>query len=140
MDHRIKSGGDEGKSLLFDIMVEGSRASAGMIFPCAMREPCPRATMLHTMNFDLISPLPLAECIRRLRAATDSGFAIAGSKPVLGSVGDTSIRLRRRTYYRHSSQYWLSGQFVEEGGETSCIAPWACIRSCARSWNIESAP
>ncbi|MGB7040960.1 MAG: hypothetical protein WBD83_15375 [Xanthobacteraceae bacterium] len=69
------------------------------------------------MNFDLISPLPLAECIRRLRAATDSGFAIAGSKPVLGSVGDTSIRLGRRTYYRHSSQYWLSGQFVEEGGE-----------------------
>ena len=70
------------------------------------------------MTFDLISPLPLADCIRRLRAATDSAFAIAGSKPVLGAVGDTSIRLRRRTYYRHSSQYWLSGQFVEAGGQT----------------------
>ena len=70
------------------------------------------------MTFDLISPLPLADCIRRLRAATDSSFAIAGSKPVLGAVGDTSIRLRRRTYYRHSSQYWLSGQFIEAGGET----------------------
>ena len=70
------------------------------------------------MTFDLISPLPLAECIRRLRAATDSGFAIAGSKPVLGAVGDTSITLRRRSFYRHSAQYWLSGQFVETGGET----------------------
>jgi hypothetical protein len=26
MDHRIKSGGDEEKALLFDIMIEGSRA------------------------------------------------------------------------------------------------------------------
>ena len=70
------------------------------------------------MTFNLISPLPLAECIRRLRAATDSGWSIAGGKPALGFVGDASIRLRRRSYYRHSSQYWLSGQFVEEGGQT----------------------
>jgi hypothetical protein len=70
------------------------------------------------MTFDLVSPLPLAECIRRLRAAADTGFAISGKKPVLGYVGDTSIRLRRRTYYRHTAQCWLSGQFVEEGGQT----------------------
>jgi hypothetical protein len=70
------------------------------------------------MTFDLISPLPLAECIRRLRVATDRGFAIAGDKPVLGFVGETAIRLRRRNYYRHTSQCWLSGQLVEEGGHT----------------------
>jgi hypothetical protein len=70
------------------------------------------------MTFDLVSPLPIAECVSRLRAATDSGWAIAGSKPVLGSIGDGSMRLRRRSYYRHSSQYWLSGQFVEEDGQT----------------------
>jgi hypothetical protein len=70
------------------------------------------------MTFDLVSPLRLDECIRRLRAAVDTGFAIAGSKPVLGFVGDASIRLRRRSSYRHTSQCWLSGKFVEEGGQT----------------------
>jgi hypothetical protein len=70
------------------------------------------------MTFDLLSPLPLAECVRRLKAATDGAWAVAGSKPVLGSVGDKSLRLRQRTYYRHSSQCWLSGKFVEENGQT----------------------
>jgi hypothetical protein len=70
------------------------------------------------MTFDLVSPLPLAECIRRLRAATDSSFAIAGGKPVLGTVGETGIRLRRRSYYRHTSQCWLSGKFTEANGRT----------------------
>jgi hypothetical protein len=71
-----------------------------------------------TMTFDLVSPLPLAECILRLRAATDSRFAIAGRKPVLGTVRDTTIRLRRRRYYRHGAQCWLSGTFTEDGGRT----------------------
>jgi hypothetical protein len=70
------------------------------------------------MTFDLVSPLPLAECVRRLREATDSSFAIAGSKPVLGTVRETAVRLRRRSYYRQSSQCWLSGKFVEDGGLT----------------------
>jgi hypothetical protein len=70
------------------------------------------------MTFDLVSPLPLAECVCRLRAATDSSFAIAGSKPVLGTVRETGIRLRRRSYYRHGSQCWLSGKFTEENGGT----------------------
>jgi hypothetical protein len=70
------------------------------------------------MTFDLISPLPIAECIRRLRAATDSSFAMAGSKPVLGMVRETAIQLRRRSYYRHGSQCWLSGKFTEDRGRT----------------------
>ena len=70
------------------------------------------------MTFDLISPLPLRECVRRLRAATDSGLAMAGTRPVLGSVGDKSIRLRQRFYSRQSVQCWLSGKFVEENGQT----------------------
>jgi len=70
------------------------------------------------MTFDLISPLPQKECVRRLRAATDGGWAMSGTKPVLGAVGDTSIRLRKRNYYWHSSQCWLSGTFVEEDGQT----------------------
>jgi hypothetical protein len=70
------------------------------------------------MTFDLLSPLPLAECVRRLRGATDGMWAMAGSKPVLGSVGDTAVRLRKRSYYRHSSQIWLSGQFAQDNGQT----------------------
>jgi hypothetical protein len=70
------------------------------------------------MTFDLLSPLPLAECVRRLRAATDGMWAIAGSKPVLGAVNDKAVRLRLRTYYRHSSQVWLSGKFTQEDGQT----------------------
>jgi hypothetical protein len=70
------------------------------------------------MTFDLVSPLPLHECVRRLRAATDGGWAMAGQKSVLGAVGDNSIRLRRRSYYRHSAQCWLSGKFVEADGQT----------------------
>jgi hypothetical protein len=70
------------------------------------------------MTFDLLSPLPVAECVRRLRAATDGMWAIAGSKPVLGSVRDKAVRLRKRSYYRHSSQVWLSGKFAEENGQT----------------------
>jgi hypothetical protein len=69
------------------------------------------------MRFELVSPLPLAECVRRLRAATDGRWAIAGTKPVLGFVGDTSIRLRRRTEYRQGS-CWVAAEFAEEFGWT----------------------
>jgi hypothetical protein len=69
------------------------------------------------MRFELVSPLPLAECVRRLRAATDGRWAIAGNKPVLGFVGDKTVRLRRRTEYRQGS-CWVSGDFVEEFGWT----------------------
>jgi hypothetical protein len=70
------------------------------------------------MTFDLLSPLPVSECVRRLRATTDGMWAMAGSKPVLGSVGGKAVRLRKRNYYRHSSQVWLSGKFAEANGQT----------------------
>jgi hypothetical protein len=85
---------------------------------CAVQDRAFAGWSINTMTFDLVSPLPLAECIRRLRAATDSGFAMAGSKPVLGTVRNTAIRLRRRSHYRHGSQCWLSGKFTQEGGRT----------------------
>jgi hypothetical protein len=75
------------------------------------------------MRFDLVSPLPLRECVRRLRAATDGIWAIGGSKPVQGTVRDTSIRLRKRIDYRNSMQCWLSATCVEDNGRTrlSCV-------------------
>jgi hypothetical protein len=89
------------------------------------------------MTFDLLSPLPLAECLRRLREATDGMWAMAGSKPVLGSVGDTAVRLRKRTYYRHSSQVWLSGQFAQENGRTrfhGTVGLHPFVRTCLEYW------
>jgi hypothetical protein len=76
------------------------------------------------MRFELVSPLPLAECVRRLRAATDGRWAIGGSKPVLGFVGDKSVRLRWREELRQGSFWasegscWVSADFVEEFGWT----------------------
>lgn len=56
--------------------------------------------------------------MRRLRAATDGTWSMAGSKPVQGSVGETSICLRKRMYYRNAAQCWLSGKLVEDNGQT----------------------
>jgi hypothetical protein len=76
------------------------------------------------MRFEIVSPLPLAECVRRLRAATDGRWAVGGNKPVVGSVGDKSVRLRGRAEYRQGSFWafegscWVSGSFVEEFGWT----------------------
>jgi hypothetical protein len=69
------------------------------------------------MTFDLISPLPVRECVRRLRDATDRGWSVSGEKPVLGFVGDRSIRLRRRIWARNSPQCWLTAQLADEGAE-----------------------
>jgi len=89
------------------------------------------------MTLDLISPLPLRECVRRLRAATDGGWAMAGAKPVLGFVGDKSIRLRKRFYSRHSARCWLSGKFIEENGQTRLrctLGLHPFVRICLEYW------
>ena len=70
------------------------------------------------MTFDLVSPLPLNECVRRLRAATDGMWSIGGSKSVQGSVSETAIRLRKRILYRNSFQCWLSAKLAEDNGQT----------------------
>jgi hypothetical protein len=70
------------------------------------------------MAFDLISPLPLRECVRRLRAATDGAWSMRGTKPVQGTVRDTAVCLRKRMYNRNALQCWLSGKLTEENGHT----------------------
>ena len=70
------------------------------------------------MTFDLISPLPLNDCVRRLRLATDGMWSIGGNKPVQGSVSETAIRLRKRIFYRNSFQCWLSAKLAEDNGQT----------------------
>ena len=66
------------------------------------------------MTVDLISPLSVEECVQRLRFKTAEGW----SGSVVGSVGETSFRLRKRIGYRNSFQISLYGKIIAENGET----------------------
>jgi hypothetical protein len=66
------------------------------------------------MVFDLTSPLSREECVQRLRSKADPAWSGA----VIGSVGETSFRLRKRIYYRNSFQYSLSGKLIDDNGQT----------------------
>jgi hypothetical protein len=66
------------------------------------------------MAFDLISPLSREECVRRLRSKIDPAWG----GTVVGSVSETSFRLRKRIYYRNSFQYSLSGKLIDDNGQT----------------------
>jgi hypothetical protein len=66
------------------------------------------------MIFDLISPLPCEECVQRLRMKADPAW----SGSVVGSVGETSFRWRKRIGYRNSFQYSLSGKLINDNGQT----------------------
>jgi hypothetical protein len=73
-------------------------------------------TMLRK-SFDLVSPLARDECIRRLRANTDSSWAIFSNKPLSGFVEDTSFRICKRGRAK-SHRPPLSGELLDEGGGT----------------------
>lgn len=63
------------------------------------------------MVIDLISPLSREECVRRLSSKT--GTAWDGTA-VIGSVGETAFRLRKRISYRNSFQASLSGKLIDD--------------------------
>jgi hypothetical protein len=69
---------------------------------------------LPAMIVDLVSPLPRRECVSRLKMKTDPAWGGAGT--VVGSVRETSFRLRKRIYYRNSFQYSLSGELIDDHG------------------------
>jgi hypothetical protein len=73
-----------------------------------------KAGGLPPMAFDLISPLSREACVSRLRSKTDPAWSGA----VVGSIGETSFRLRKRIYYRNSFQYSLSGKLIDHNGQT----------------------
>jgi hypothetical protein len=80
---------------------------------------------LNPNRVKLVSPLTPAECVARLTAAVDlerafsPGAAWFGSKPVIGRVTETSLRLRKRTGYRNSFQNYLTATMRAEAGGTS---------------------
>ncbi|MPZ59287.1 MAG: hypothetical protein GEU91_22960 [Rhizobiales bacterium] len=69
-------------------------------------------------SFDLISPLPRDECVRRLGKETGSKWGIFHRAPVTGYVKKTSLLLRKNICYRNHFQLCLLGQFHEENGRT----------------------
>jgi hypothetical protein len=74
-------------------------------------------------DLDLLAPYPPLECAARLTAAIDvdrflSLSAAFGSKPVIGNVSDTSLRLRKRIRYRNGFQTHFSGTMRAEGRGT----------------------
>lgn len=83
---------------------------------------------MHTVDsnrIQLFSPLPPAECASRLAAAMDVErsplFSVAGlfgSKPVIGRVTETSLRLRKRIGYQNSFQSFLVATLRGEAGGT----------------------
>ena len=69
-------------------------------------------------SFDLISPLPRDECVRRLRALTGRAWIVFSGRPVIGYVGERSLRLSKRVWYHNSFQVCLFGDFLEENDQT----------------------
>ena len=67
------------------------------------------------MVLDLISPLPREECVGRLRSKVGTTWDGA---TVIGSVGESSFRFRKRIFYRNSFQASLSGKLLEDNGRT----------------------
>ncbi|MDQ7248515.1 hypothetical protein [Dongia sedimenti] len=68
----------------------------------------------------LTSPLPVAECLTRLRGTVQSEWAIFGHSPVVGRVGEKTFKLRKRlargTY--NSFQTYATGRLASNGAST----------------------
>ena len=67
---------------------------------------------------ELVSPLPLSECCSRLRAAMSPSVRLLIAGPVIGSVIGMRFWARKHIGYRNSFQTYLSGELIEEGGQT----------------------
>ena len=69
----------------------------------------------------LISPLPIDECVGRLRAAViGDGSAAFGQEGVIGKVGENSLRVRKglRMGMHNSFQTYLRATLESEGTST----------------------
>lgn len=76
-------------------------------------------------RIELLTPLRPAECAWRLTAVIDTEWSalfsfagLFGSRPVVGRVTESSLRLRKRIGYRNSFQNHLTATMRPEGGGT----------------------
>lgn len=77
---------------------------------------------VNSNRIQLLSPLTPAECVSRLAGVIDTErsaiFSLARSRPVVGRVTDSFLRLRRRIGYRNSFQSFLTATMRPEAGGT----------------------
>lgn len=66
-------------------------------------------------TIDLLSPFRPEECARRLRMVTDPRRRHRNNNPLIGTVTDAALRVRRRLAYRNSFQTFLFGTMEREG-------------------------
>ncbi len=77
-----------------------------------------RGLGLAGVEAELVSPLPLSECCSRLRAAMSPGVRSLLARSVIGDVNGTWLWARKHIGYRNSFQTYLSGDLIEENGQT----------------------
>jgi len=69
-------------------------------------------------TIDLLSPYRPEECARRLRTVTDPRRRARNNNPVIGTVTDARLRVRRRLAYRNSFQTFMFGTLERDGDGT----------------------
>ncbi len=70
------------------------------------------------MIVELLSPLPRAECLKRLQAAVASEFSVVTSLSVIGTIDGSNFRIRKTIYYRNSFQRSVRPLSDAAGGGT----------------------
>jgi len=80
---------------------------------------------MNSNRIELLTPLTPEECASRLMAVIDtersalfSFAALFGTRPVIGRVTDSSLRLRKRIGYRNSFQSFLTATMRREAEGT----------------------
>jgi hypothetical protein len=99
---------------------------------------------MNSGRINLLAPFGQAECVSRLTAAIDaeqsllsSIAALRGSKPVVGWVTESSMRLRKRIGYGNSFQSYLTATMRPEAGGTAIsgkIAMHPLVRAAMIVW------
>ena len=67
-----------------------------------------------SVNIDLLSPYQPEECARRLRMVTDPRRRFRGNNPLIGTIGDEALKLRRRIAYRNWFQTFMFATMERE--------------------------
>jgi hypothetical protein len=66
---------------------------------------------------ELVSPLPLEECRRRLQEQMDGPMTLFGKRPVIGIISGTTLRARKRVAHRNSFYTRLVVKLRSDGNE-----------------------
>jgi hypothetical protein len=91
-------------------------------------------------HIELFSPLPPAECVRRIEAVMDRDFTLAvlsGNRPVIGRITEDFLRLRKRTEKGNTAYKRIRAKLSPQGGGTLIsgeLGETRYARTFARLW------